>query len=405
MPLAEQCLSVAPILGGMPGRRFGVSLALVAIALMARAPSGAYADSPLVLRATLDAEINAATASYVAEAVHRAESEHAGALLLVLNTPGGLSTSMDDMIGSLLNSRVPVIVYVSPAGARADSAGLFVAQAADVVAMAPGTNIGSAHPITVTGANIGGDLEKKVVNDAVARIRDLASSHGRNAAWCEKAVRESENVGADQAVELDVADLQAKDVGSLLTALDGRSLPRPHASPEVLHVAGASIVDYGMSLPLQLWQILLNPNVAYLLLLVAIFGLIVEFTTPGAILPGTAGVISAILALVAFASLPINIAGLLLILSAFVLFVIDLKAPTHGVLTIGGVVALVLGSALLINTGAVGEGISWWLILAAGLASAGFFGFILGKAIRARSRPVYDLTVAPPPRTDQEGLR
>lgn len=389
----------------MPGGRVWLCAVAASIALVAHAPSGASAASPVVLKATLNGEINAATAMYVAQAVQHAESKHAAALLVLMNTPGGLSTSMDDMVTSLLNSRVPVVVYVAPAGARADSAGLFVAQAADLVAMAPGTNIGSAHPINATGANIGGDLEKKVVNDAVARVRTLASIHGRNADWCEKAVRESVNVPSDQAVGLHVADLQANNVPSLLSAIDGRNLPRPHSSPVVLSVAGARVEDDPMPLPLQLLQLLINPNVAYLLLLVAIFGLIAEMTTPGAIFPGTVGVISAILALVAFANLPINVAGLLLILFAFALFVIDLKAPTHGVLTIGGVVSLVLGSAFLINTGAVGEGISPWLIIAAGLASAGFFGFVLGKVIRARSRPAYDMTVAEPPPIDQEGIR
>lgn len=389
----------------MLGGRVWLCAVAAFIALVAHAPSGVSAASLVVLKATLNGEINTATAMYVAQAVQHAESRHAAALLVVMNTPGGLSTSMDDMVTSLLNSRIPVVVYVAPAGARADSAGLFVAQAADLVAMAPGTNVGSAHPINASGANIGGDLEKKVVNDAVARVRTLASIHGRNADWCEKAVRESVNVAADQAVGLHVADLQANDVPSLLSAVDGRNLPRPHSSPVTLSVAGARVEDDPMPLPLQLLQLLVNPNVAYLLLLVAIFGLIAEMTTPGAILPGTAGVISAILALVAFANLPINVAGLLLILFAFALFVIDLKAPTHGILTIGGVVSLVLGSAFLINTGAVGEGISPWLIIAAGLASAGFFGFVLGKVIRARSRPAYDMTVAAPPPTDQEGIR
>jgi len=377
-------------------------MAAAVIALAAHASSGASAASPAVVQATLDGEINSATATYIAQSVQRAESEHAQALLVIMNTPGGLSTSMDDMVNSLLHSRVPVVVYVAPVGARADSAGLFVAQAADVVAMAPGTNIGSAHPITATGGNIGGELEQKIVNDAVARIRNLASIHGRNADWCEKAVRESVNVGVDQAVKLQVADLQAKDVPSLLTSIEGRELPRPQGTAGTLHVTGAQIENYPVPLPLQLLQLIIDPNVAYLLLLVAIFGLIAEVATPGAILPGTVGGISAILALVAFTSLPINLAGLILVLFAFVLFVVDLKAPTHGVLTVGGVISLVLGSVFLINTGAVGEGINLWLIVGAGVASAGFFGFVLSKAVGARSRPVYDLTAVPAPPGDKE---
>lgn len=378
----------------MPGRRFWLLAPAAAIALLARTSTGAAADSPLVLTASLDGEINTATAAYVAQAVDQAQSQHAAALVVELNTPGGISTSMDDIVTSLLNSRVPTVVYVTPAGGRADSAGLFVAQAADVVAMAPGTNIGSAHPIDASGADIGGDLRTKVVNDAVARIRDLAGSHGRNADWCEQAVRQSVNVGAQQAVGLHVADLQASDLPSLLTALDGRALPRPHATPVTLHLAGATVQDDPMPLQLRFLQLITDPNVAYLLLLLAIFGLIGEVTTPGAILPGVVGVISAILALVAFTSLPVNLAGVLLMLFAFVLFVIDLKAPTHGVLTAGGIVSLVIGSAFLFDTARLGgDGLSPWLIAAAAVACAGLFGFVLGKAVRARRRPAYDMTV------------
>jgi membrane-bound serine protease (ClpP class) len=379
----------------MPGRRFWLGAAAAFIALAAHAPSGAFADSPLVVRASLDAEINPVTASYVDQAVSRAEGEHAAALLLVLNTPGGLSTAMDDIVTRLLNARVPVVVYVAPPGARADSAGLFVAQAADVVAMAPGTNIGSAHPIDVSGANLGSDLRAKVVNDAVARIRNLASIHGRNADWCERAVRESVNVGADQAVALHVADLAATDVAALLAAIDGRTLNR--ARPLTLHLAGARVEDDSPSVVQQLLLLLADPNVAFVLLLLAVFGLIAEIATPGAVLPGTVGGISAILALVGFSSLPVNLAGVLLVLFAFVLFVVDLKAPTHGVLTVGGVVSLVVGAAFLIDTGPFGAGfgISPWLIAASAVASAGFFGFVLGKAVAARRRPAYEVASAP----------
>src|SRR5436190_241029 len=369
----------------MRGRPVWLGAAAAFVALAAHAPSGAAATAPLVVRATLDGDINAATAAYVGQTVQRAEAEHADLLVPVMNTPGGISTSMDDMVGSLLNSRVPVAVYVAPGGARADSAGLFVAQAADVVAMAPNTNIGSAHPIAASGGNIGGELEQKVVNDAVARIRDLAASHGRNADWCEQAVRQSVNIGAGQAVSLHVADLQAADPPALLRALDGRSLTRPHAAAVTLHLAGARVEDAAMPWNLQLLNLIVDPNVAYLLLLVAIFGIIGEVTTPGAVLPGTVGVISAILALIAFASLPVNLAGALLILFSFVLFIVDLKAPTHGVLTIGGLVALVLGSALLVDAGPLGAGfgISPWLMAGAAAVSVLLFGFVPGRVVAA----------------------
>jgi membrane-bound serine protease (ClpP class) len=366
----------------MRGRRFW----LLALALLAALPAPAGAASPEVVQANLDGDINSITASYLQGVVAHASADHAAAILIVTNTPGGLSSAMDDITEALLNSPVPVIVYVSPAGARADSAGLFVAQAADLVAMAPGTNIGSAHPVSGSGGDIGGDLGKKVLNDAVARIRNLATLHSRNADWSENAVRNSVNVGAEEAVRLHVADLEAKDVPSLLAAVDGRTLHRPHTSDVTLRLAGAQIVSAPMS-PLQfLLHALIDPNVAYLLMLLAIYGLIAEVTTPGAVVPGVVGVISAVLALVALSSLPVTLAGILLLLFAVALFVADIHATTHGVLTIGGVTALVLGSALLFNTGVGGLGLDPWLILGAAVVSLAFFGFILRKAVSARSR-------------------
>src|SRR5437870_7253366 len=175
-------------------------------------------------------DINTITASYIGASVGRAEADHADALLVILNTPGGISNSMDDIVTSLVNSTVPVIVFVYPSGARAASAGLFVAQAADVVAMAPGTNIGSAHPIQATGADLTGDLAAKVLNDAVTRVRNVATMHGRNADWAEQAVRNSVNINAEEAVRLHVADLEATDIGSLLSQVDGREVPRTNGS-------------------------------------------------------------------------------------------------------------------------------------------------------------------------------
>ena len=372
----------------MPGPRFGLSL-VTALLVLAALPVGARAGSPVILRASLEGDINTVTSSYMSSTVARAQSEGARLLVLEMNTPGGISSSMDEIVTSLLNSPVPVVAYVSPAGARADSAGLFVAQAADLFAMAPGTNTGSAHPITSAGANIGGDLGQKVLNDAVARIRNLATLHGRNADWCEKAVRQSVNVSAEQAVGLKVADLEAKDLPALLSAIDGRTLQRPHARDLTLDLAGAFLEDAPMSWSQQLLHALIDPNVAYVLFLLAIFGLIAEVTTPGAILPGTVGVISAVLALLAFASLPVNIAGFLLMLFAFALFVADIKAPTHGILTVGGLVALVLGSTLLLDAGPVGLGINPWLIAAASGGMLVLFALVIRKAAGARSHPAF----------------
>jgi membrane-bound serine protease (ClpP class) len=357
-------------------------------ALAALAPAGASAATPHVERADLTGDINTIMASYIESSVSRAEADHADALLVVMNTPGGISTSMDDIVTSLLNSRVPVIVFVYPSGARAASAGLFVAQAADVLAMAPGTNIGSAHPIQASGDNLTGDLGAKVLNDAVTRVRNLATMHGRNADWAEQAVRNSVNINAEQAVSLHVADLEASDPASLLNQLDGRSVARTSGSL-VLHTAGALVDDF----PMPFWQVFLNalidPTIAALLILVAGYGIITELSTPGAILPGVIGGLAAILAVVSLANLPVNIAGALMMLLALVLFIADLKAPTHGILSVGGVFALVLGMAFLVNTGPIGLGVNPWVSAVTALLTLAFFGLFIRKIVAARHRPVF----------------
>jgi membrane-bound serine protease (ClpP class) len=347
----------------------------------------ASAAAPHVEQADLTGDINTITAAYIDTAVTRAEADHADALLVVMNTPGGISTSMDSIVTSLLNSKIPVIVFVYPSGARAASAGLFVAQAADILAMAPGTNIGSAHPIQATGENLTGDLGAKVLNDAVTRVRTLASIHGRNADWAEDAVRNSVNINAEEAVRLRVADLVAADPAALMNAIDGRSVPRTTGSL-VLHTAGAQIED----LPMPFWQVFLNalidPTIAALLIILAGYGIITELSTPGAILPGVVGGIAAVLAIVSLANLPVNIAGALMMLLALVLFVADLNANTHGILSVGGVVSLVLGMAFLVNTGPVGLGVNPIAVLIAAAVTFGFFVFFLQKIWAARRRPI-----------------
>jgi membrane-bound serine protease (ClpP class) len=365
----------------------GLRFALVVMAVLALLPRAAVGSTPHVLQADLTGDINSIAAAYVSSEVSRAEADQSSALLLVLNTPGGISTSMDDIVTSLLNSTVPVVVYVYPSGARAASAGLFVSQAADVLAMAPGTNIGSAHPIDATGANLTGDLGAKVLNDAVTRVRNLASMHGRNADWAEEAVRHSANINAEDAVRLHVADLEATDIPSLLGAIDGRKVNRPNGTLTI-HTAQAIVTDE----PMPFWQVfleaLIDPTIAALLLLLAAYGIITELSSPGAILPGVVGGIAAVLAVVSLANLPVNIAGALMLLVALGLFIADLKANTHGILSAGGVVALVLGLAFLINTGPVGLGVNPVLIALAGLISFGFFAFFVQRVWSARHGPV-----------------
>jgi len=362
-------------------------LVIAGAALVALAPLHAGAAQPRVVQANLSGDINNITDAYIANEVSRAESEHADALLVVLDTPGGISTSMDDIVTSLLNSSVPTIVYVYPSGARAASAGLFVAQAADVVAMAPGTNIGSAHPIDASGGDLTGDLGTKVLNDAVTRVRQLAAMHGRNADWAEQAVRNSVNINAEDAVAMHVADLEVADIPSLLRQVDGRTVPRGSGSLTI-HTAGASVEVS----PMPFWQVflaaLIDPTVAALLFLLAAYGIITELSSPGAILPGVVGGIAAVLAVVSLANLPVNIAGALMLIVALGLFVADIKANTHGILSAGGVVALVLGLAFLVNTGPIGLGVSPILIVLSALVSFAFFAIFVRRIWEARRRPV-----------------
>ncbi len=359
----------------------------VALAIAALLPAQAAAAATRVEQADLNGDINTIMAAYMSASVSRAEADHADALLVVINTPGGISTSMDDIVTSLLNSKVPVIAFVYPSGARAASAGLFVAQAADILAMAPGTNIGSAHPIQATGADLTGDLGKKVLNDAVARVRNLASIHGRNADWAEDAVRNSVNINAEQAVQLHVADLEASDPASLLNTIDGRTVQRTSGAL-TLHTAGAQIQDFPMPFWLVFLNALIDPTVAALLILLAAYGIITELSTPGAILPGVVGGIAAVLAIVSLANLPVNIAAALLLLLALILFIADLNANTHGILSAGGVLALLLGMAFLINTGPIGLGVNPLAVIIAAAVTTGFFVFFIRKVWTARHRPV-----------------
>jgi membrane-bound serine protease (ClpP class) len=371
-----------------------VSLAALLPAIPARA-----ADSQ-VLVATLTGVINPITDTYVSNAVDRAERSHATALVIAMDTPGGLDTSMRDIIQKIIAARVPVVIYVSPSGARAASAGMYITLASDIAAMAPGTNIGSAHPVSIGGSNpapsatpsasgtsAATDIEdQKIENDAAAYARALATLHHRNATWAEQAVRQSVNITAEEAVRLGVVDLESRDLSTLLTSLDGRVVSKGGQS-YTLRTANAEIVRYDLGAFDQLLQVVADPNLVYLLFLLAIIGIAVWVTHPGLVLPGVVGVIAGLLAAMSLFNLPINAAGVILILLAFLLFIIDLKAVTHGVLTTGGVVALTLGGLLLVNTGFLSEAVNIPLLLLTVAVIAGIFVFILRKVIAARHMP------------------
>lgn len=357
---------------------------LLAVALAVALPGGAARARDVLLIRVEDA-ISPVTSRYMVEAIRDAERQRAAALIIQLDTPGGLDTSMREATKAVLGARVPVIVWVGPPGARAASAGVFITMAAHVAAMAPGTNIGAAHPVSIGGTgNVDSTMAAKVVNDAVAYGRAIAETRGRNAEWIERAIRRSVSIDAQAACREGVVDLIAEDVPGLVSALDGRVITTV-AGPETLRTRDSAVRERGMSFRERLLAVITNPNIAYLLFLAGILGIFFELSSPGAVLPGVIGGISLILALFAFQSLSVNYAGVLLILLAVVMFLAEIKVPSHGALSIGGVISLLLGSLMLIRSGPAG-GVSLVVIVPAIVVTAAFFIFAVAMALRAQKR-------------------
>ncbi|GFP24620.1 ClpP class membrane-bound serine protease [Candidatus Hakubella thermalkaliphila] len=352
-------------------------IALVMVAL----PSFSAAESRPVQVIQVEGVINPPVYMFISEAIDRAEREGAQALIIQLDTPGGLDTSMRSIIREILDSQIPIVVYVYPDGSRATSAGVFITMAAHVAAMAPATSIGAAHPVALQG-EISDEMKQKIVNDAVAYIRNLAEKRGRNAAWAEEAVRESSSLTASQAVEKEVIDYVAKDYPDLLAQLDGRKVVLD-GREIVLSTKGAEVTPREMSFRLRLLHILSDPNIAYLLLMIGIYGIIYEFANPGLGFAGIAGVISIILALYSLHTLPVNIAGLALIVLAIILFIADIIAATGGILTAGGIASMLLGSLILIDSPAPYLRIAPGLIIGTALTTAGFFTFAVRAVYKA----------------------
>lgn len=337
----------------------------------------------------INGAIGPATASYIARAIEVAEERADEVLILQLDTPGGLVASTEEMVQSFYQSKVPIVVFVAPEGASATSAGCFITMAADIAAMAPHTRIGAAHPVTIGGAPGGGDSEpddvmkEKMANDVSSFIESIARKRGRNVEWAESAVRESASVTAEKALELNVIDLIADDLPDLLNKIDGREV-----GEETLATAGLEAVEIPMILRERVFQMLWRPEVMFILMLVAIYGIIGELSNPGAILPGTVGAIALILVLYMSAILPVNIAGLALVGLAIILFIADVFAPSHGVLTVGGVVSFALGVLMLFNTGVPGFTLSLAYIVPGIIITTLFFVFVVGKGLKAQLLPV-----------------
>lgn len=299
---------------------------------------------------TVDATITPPIAEYIQQSIRESAGQSAAGLIILLDTPGGLDSSMREIAKGILNAPLPVIVFVHPAGARAASAGVIITISAHVAAMTPGTNIGAAHPV---GIGIGGEMDKtmaaKVENDAVAYVKGIAKKRGRNEEWAAKAVLKSESITAEEALKLGVVDVVATDVNQLLTQLDNRRIILPRGEL-VMKTRNAQVREKEMGLRLKILSAISNPNIAYILLLVGLAGLYFEFANPGVILPGVIGGMSLILAFFALQTLPVNYAGVLLILFAIVLFIAEIKVISHGLLTVGGIVSLVMGSLLLFDS-------------------------------------------------------
>jgi len=335
----------------------------------------------------IDGAIGPATASYIERAIKVSGGRQDAALVIQLDTPGGLLDSTKDIVQSFYASTVPIVVYVSPSGANAGSAGCFITLAADVAAMAPNTSIGAAHPVSIGG---GGTEEKpddvmkeKLENFAVSYIEAIAEKRGRNVEWAKASVRESASITAETALATNAIDLIAKDMDDLLGQLDGRKV-----GDKTLQTANATVVDIPMILREKVFQRLWRPEVMFVLMLVAIYGIIGELSNPGAILPGTVGAIALILVLYMSAILPVNVAGLALIGLAIVLFVIDIFAPTHGILTGGGILAFFLGALMLFNRADPSFRLSLAYIIPGVVLTVLFFLFVVGKGLRAQSLPV-----------------
>jgi membrane-bound serine protease (ClpP class) len=334
--------------------------------------------------------IGPVTARYLVMGIARAERDSARAVVIQLDTPGGLDTSMREIVKAILASRVPVIVFVSPQGARAASAGMFITMAAPVAAMAPGTSIGAATPVSIGVENpLASDtlavMRAKMVNDAAAYARSLAERHGRNADWAERAVRQAASLPAEEARRDSVVDLVSPTIEALLTAIDGRVV-RLERGETVLHTAGASILVAPMSQRERILAFLSDPSVAYLLFLAGILGLALELYHPGVILPGVVGAISLILAFFAFQGLPVHAAGILFILLGLVLFVLEVKVTSYGILSIGGVTSLVLGSLFLFGHDPAYR-VSLAVVLPAILVFAAAILVVVWLAARAQRRP------------------
>ncbi len=352
------------------------------------------ADKSLVYLLEVDGTINPALADYIIKGIELAEDKNAAAVIIRMDTPGGMVTTTKTIIKEMINSKVPIVVYVAPSGSSASSAGALITVCADVAAMAPGTNIGAAHPVGGGGQEIDSSMSEKIINDLTAYIRGIVLRKSRNADWAERAIRESVSITAKEALELKVIDLVADSIPDLLKQLDGRKVSKENRE-YVLKTAGANVEKIVPGIRFKILDAVANPNVAYILMMIGGIGIMMELYNPGMIFPGVAGGICLLLSFFALQVLPVNYVGILLIILSVVLFVLELKVQSFGVLSIGAIISLTLGSVMLFETGEVAMRVSWAVIIPTVAVVSSFFIFALGLVVKAWMSK---------PRTGEQGL-
>ncbi len=347
--------------------------------------SAQAAEKPPIYVITIASSINPPVADFINRAIAKAEKDKAAALVIQLDTPGGLDTSMRTIVQGILNAQIPVLVFVSPSGARAASAGVVIVLAADLAAMSPGTNIGAAHPVNVGGKDIDKTMIQKVEKDMVAYVRSIADQRQRNADWVESAVLKSESITAEKALEFKVVDMMAKDLTDLLEKADGRQITTSK-QPKTIKTKGLPVIHLKENFRDRILRTISDPNIAYVLMMLGMMGVFFELIHPGGIFPGVIGGISLVLAFFALSTLPVNYAGILLILLAIVFFIAEVKVISHGLLTIAGIFSLTLGSLMLFKTTEGQMGVSLQILITTVLVISAFFILVISLAVKAYRR-------------------
>jgi membrane-bound serine protease (ClpP class) len=342
------------------------------------------ADNGEIIIIPVSDAIGPGIADFVSSGITRADDQDAACVVIELDTPGGLAGAMREIVMSIYAAKTPVVVFVSPSGARAASAGVMITMAADIAAMAPGTNIGAAHPVGTGGKEIGGVMSEKVTNDMVAYVKSIAEKRGRNAEWAEKAVRESVSVTENEALEKNIIDIVAADMDDLVRQIDGFSIE----GKGELQVSGAIRTRIKESIRTKILKTISDPNIAYILMMIGLAGLYFELSHPGAIFPGVVGGIALILAFFSFQTLPVNTAGILLILLSIIFFIMEIKVMSYGMLSVAGVVSLLLGSLMLFEGNGPQSQLSWHILIPTLLIVSAFFVTLASLAFKAQmSRP------------------